>query len=244
MQTVTLEFRTGDLELLGLVPPALFERFEEVELLETLHLERGWRFQLLRVRRRGPLRPIAELERESRRIRRLYGLEGFELVERRPKTRDYIVFARQRNPDILRKLVELSQGRVVPTTPFLLTPERVVASFHGEERALRRVLAHLKRDGLPFELRRASGRPFRPDTPESALTGRQRSALARAWILGYYAVPRRVTLTRLARITGQSPPALGKMLRRAEGHLVGRFLATEPTETESGASDAPDAEAK
>ncbi|MCI4335937.1 MAG: helix-turn-helix domain-containing protein [Thermoplasmata archaeon] len=227
MQTVSLEFRTADLELLGLVPPHLFDHYEEIELLETLRLEKGWRLQLLRVRRLGPLRTAAELEHESRRIRRLYGLEGFELVERRPKTRDYIVFARQRNPDWLQRLLAASSGRVTPTTPFQLNRETVVATFHGEEAALRRVIARLRREELPFRVRRSTGRLMSREDTTEALTARQRAVLAKAWALGYYAVPRRVTLTRLARATGQSPPALGKMLRRAEGHLVAKLLATD-----------------
>lgn len=227
MQTVSLEFATPDLELLGLVPPRLFERYEEIELLETLRLEKGSRLQLLRVRRRGPLRTAAELERESRRIRREFGLEGFELVERRPRTRDYIVFVRQRNPEWLQRLLQASAGRIAPTTPFRLTSETLVATFHGEEAALRRVVARLRREEIPFAVRRATGRLVGPTDPAESLTARQRATLARALALGYYAIPRRVTLTRLARSTGQSPPALGKMLRRAEGHLVARLLAEE-----------------
>ncbi|HYK92512.1 MAG TPA: helix-turn-helix domain-containing protein [Thermoplasmata archaeon] len=227
MQTVSLEFRTEDLVHLGVIPPNLFEKYEEVELLETLRLERGWRLQLVRVRRRGPLRTAQELERESRRIRRLYGLEGFELVERRPKTRDYIVFVRQKNPETLRRLLSLAEGQIAPTAPFRITPEQVIATFHGEEGALRRVLARLRREEFPFRVRRASTRPYGGEGPAEALTVRQRAALARAWALGYYTVPRRTTLTRLAKVTGQSPPALGKMLRRAEGHLVAQMLRTD-----------------
>lgn len=228
MQTVTLEFATPDLELLGLVPPGLFERYEEIELLETLRLQKGSRLQLLRVRRRGPLRTERELERESRRIRREFGLEGFELVERRPRTRDYIVFVRQRNPPWLQRLLQASAGRISPTTPFRFTPETLVATFHGEEAALRRVVARLRREEIPFTVRRATGRLVRAADAAASLTARQRAVLARAWALGFYAIPRRVSLTRLARVTGQSPPALGKMLRRAEGHLVARLLAEEP----------------
>lgn len=233
MQTVSLEFQTADLELLGLVPAGLFDRYEEIELLETLRLEKGSRLQLLRVRRRGPLRTADALERESRRIRREFGLEGFELVERRPRTRDYIVFVRQRNPEWLQRLLQASAGRIAPTTPFRLTRETLVATFHGEERALRRVVARLRREEIPFTVRRATGRLAGPTDPSSTLTVRQRSTLSRAWALGYYAIPRRVTLTRLARVTGQSPPALGKMLRRAEGHLVARLLDEESAERRS-----------
>ena len=227
MQAVTLEFRTEDLALLGVVPKGLFEKYEEVELLETLRLEQGWRLQLLRVRRRGPLRTAVELERESRRIRSHYGLESFELVERRPRTRDYILLVRQRNPEWLRGLLSLAGGEISPTAPFRLTPEKVVASFHGEERALRRVLRRLDREEFPYRILRASGHPYVADRAPASLTPLQAQLLGRAWVLGYYAVPRRITLTRLARQSGRSAPALGKILRRAEGRLVARWLTTE-----------------
>ncbi len=227
MQSVTLEFRTEDLALLGLIPPSLFEKYEEVELLETLRLEEGWRLQLLRVRRRGPLRSASELERESRRIRALYGLESFELVERRPRTRDYILLVRQRNPERLRRWLSLAGGEISPTAPFRLTPEKVVASFHGAERALRRVLKRLDREEFPYRVLRASGRPQVTEESSAFLTPLQTQLIARAWVLGYYSVPRRITLTRLARQSGRSAPAYGKVLRRAEGRLVARWLATE-----------------
>ena len=241
MQSVTLEFRTEDLVLLGLIPPSLFQKYEEVELLETLRLEKGWRLQLVRVRRRGPLRTASELERESRRIRALYGLESFELVERRPRTHDYILLVRQRNPDRMRRWLSLAGGEISPTAPFRLTPEKVVASFHGAERALRRVLKRLDREEFPYRVLRASGRPQVPEETSASLTPLQTKLIARAWVLGYYSVPRRITLTRLARQSGRSAPAYGKVLRRAEGRLVARWLASEggvaaevPDEAEGG----------
>jgi predicted DNA binding protein len=227
MQSITLEFRTGDLALLGVIPPGLFDKYEEVELLETLRLEQGWRLQLLRVRRRGPLRTAAELEKESRRIRAIYGLESFELVERRPRTRDYILLVRQRNPERLRRWLSLAGGEISPTAPFRLTAEKVIASFHGEERALRRVLKRLDREEFPYRVVRTSGHPQVPDAASASLTALQAKLLARAWVLGYYTVPRRITLTRLARQSGRSAPALGKVLRRAEGRLVARWLSVE-----------------
>jgi hypothetical protein len=230
MQTVTFEFATADLVLLGVIQERFFQQYEEVELLETLRLERGWRLQLLRIRRRGPLRSTEELERESRRIRRLYGLERFEVIERRPRSRDYIVLVRQRNPPWLRSLFTLSEGQITPTAPFLLSQEKVVATFHGEESSLRRVVARMTREEMPFRVLRASAHPYVGDPGVVPLTQKQRSVLARSWALGYYSIPRKITLTRLARTTGQSPPALGKMLRRAEGHLVARYLASEESE--------------
>ncbi len=235
MQSVTLEFRTEDLALLGLIPRGLFDRYEEVELLETLRLEQGWRLQLLRVRRRGSLRSAAELEHESRRIRALYGLETFELVERRPRTRDYILLVRQRNPEALRRWLTLAGGEISPTAPFRITAEKVVASFHGEERAIRRVLRRLDREEFPYRMLRAAGHPVVAEAGPGSLTALQARLLARAWVLGYYAVPRRITLSKLARQSGRSAPALGKILRRAEGRLVVRWLAAEGAGIETDA---------
>jgi predicted DNA binding protein len=229
MQSVTLEFRTNDLVQLGVIPSHLFDRYEEVELLKTLRLERGSRVELLRVRRRGPLKDAAELERESRRIRSLYGFDSFELVERRPRTRDYVILVRQRNPERLRRWLELAGGGISPAAPFRLTAERSIASFHGEERALRRVLRRLEREEFPYRVLRWSGRPIMENGDAVSLTPLQARLLARAWILGYFAVPRRVTLTRLARQSGRSAPALGKILRRAEGRLVAHWLSAEGT---------------
>lgn len=237
MQTVTLEVRTEDLAVLGLIPEGLFEKYEEVELLETLRLEQGWRLQLLRVRRRGPLKTASELERESRRIRALYGLESFELVERRPRTHDYILLVRQRNPERLRRLLSLASGEISPTAPFRITPEKVIATFHGQEGALRRVLKRLDREEFPYRVVRASGRPYVSDEGGAPLTPLQSRLLARAWVMGYYAVPRRITLTRLAHQTGRSAPGLGKVLRRAEGRIVTRWLASEGAVPDSEASE-------
>jgi len=241
MKTISLEFKTEDLEAIGLIPHGFFSRYEEVELLETLRLERGWRLQLLRVRRRGPLATAAELARESQRIRRLYGLERFELVERRSRTRDYILLVRQRNPPEIARLLTVAGGEITPVASFHADPTHTVASFYGEDVALRRVVARLTRDGMPFQILRASGRPYWGPSGWEDLTERQRAIISRAWALGYYAVPRRVTLTRLARLTGQSPPALSKMLRRAEGRLVARFLATSeaPRRAETDVAASP-----
>ena len=227
MQAVTLRFRTDDLVRVGLVPARLFEKYDEVELLETLRLDAGSRLELLRVRHKGPLRPAAEIVRDSRRIRALYGLSRFEVVDVRPKSRDYIVLARQRNPERLREWLALAGGGITPVAPFRLSEDETIASFHGEEKAVRRVLHRLDREGFPYRLVRASARPVVADREEGVLTPLQARLLARAWALGYYAIPRRVTLTRLARSTGRSPPGLGKLLRRAEGHLVGRWLASQ-----------------
>jgi predicted DNA binding protein len=104
---------------------------------------------------------------------------------------------------------------------------------------LRRVLKRLDREEFPYRIVRASGHPQVPDAASASLTPLQSTLIARAWVLGYYAVPRRITLTRLARQSGRSAPALGKMLRRAEGRLVARWLAVEGAMPEPSSAEPP-----
>lgn len=236
MRSITFEFATPDLVALGLVPPQLFDRFEEVELLETLGLDAGSRLVLVRLRRKGPVRHASELERDARRIRTFYGLESFEVVEVRPRTRDYILLVRQHNPDRLRRWLSLAGGEISPAAPFRLSSDKTVASFVGAEEALRRVVARLDREEFPYRILRASPRPHPSAQGLPELTELQGQLLARAWFLGYYAIPRRATLERLARASGRSAPAFGKVLRRAEGRLVSRWLAAHGPIPESPAT--------
>jgi hypothetical protein len=238
--TVTLEIPSSELVRLGILPAGFFDKYSEVEILETLRLERGRRIQLLRIRRRGPWRPAAELERESRRLLKTYGLEWFELVDRRPATQEHIVLVQQRNAEFLQEGADVAGGPIVPTAPFRIGPETAIASFYGEEAPLRRVLGWIEALGLPVRVLRTSHRPYLPPSP--GLTPLQRDLLARAAALGYYTIPRRITLTRLATLTGRSAPALGKILRRAEGRLVHDYLGGEPVrEAESPRSTAASA---
>ncbi|MCI4322974.1 MAG: helix-turn-helix domain-containing protein [Thermoplasmata archaeon] len=227
MRAVTIEIATDVLVTLGIVPARFFDRYEEVELMETLRLEQGWRLQLLRVRSRRALRSLRELERDSREIRHRYGLQSLEVVERRPRTREWIVLVRQKNPEFIERLITSSGGGIAPVAPFRIDADRTVASFRGEPGPIRRALKRLEREELPFRILRSSAHPYSAARAVASLTPKQAVAIARAWTLGYYAVPRRITLTRLSKLSGQSPPALGKMLRRAEGRLVTRFLSEE-----------------
>jgi hypothetical protein len=232
MQTVTLEIPTRALITLGLVPEGFFDRYSELEVLETLGLAETWRLQVLRLRSRGPIRTAQELKRRQRKIRAMYRLDRIELLEARPSTQDYVFLVRQRNPSPIEALLRSWGGQVFPGRPFLLRPQTTVASFRGPPRALRRVLAVARELGLPLQVRRIRGglgtEPLEP--PSRGLTPLQRRVLSEALRRGYYEVPRRTSLTGLAKVLGRSPAAVGKALRRAEGTLVEAALGGRPAE--------------
>jgi hypothetical protein len=226
---VTLEIPTDRLIPLNLVPAGFFRKFEELELLETLGLQRGWRLQVLRLRSRTEVDPAASWMRRLRRIRATYGLERLEWLESRPRTRDHFFLVRQRNPGPLASLWALAtEGRVLPAQPFILREDRTVASFLADPRTVRRILSELKRLRVPYRLTgvHPSSRTTaqREPGPTPLLTPLQDRLLRDAYRQGFYAIPRRVSLSRLARSLGRTPTGLGKVLRRAEAALLRYYL--------------------
>lgn len=242
MQNVTLAIPTSALASLGLVPPGLFEKFEELELLETLWVERRWRLQVLRLRAVGTARRPADLARRARHVGSLYHLESLEVLGSSPSTKDITVLVRQRNPDALETLLDFAGGQIFPGRPFVLRRDTTLATFRGDTPKIKAFLGRLRDMGLPFDLRgiRRSSIPIRPGAEgRTALTPLQEHVLAEAVRRGYYAIPRRVSLTVLARTLRRSPAAVGKTLRRAEGTLAALAASGEPLPGESGTSHPP-----
>ncbi len=245
MRAVTLELPTQALVPLGLVPDHFFERYEELELVETLGLEPHWRLQVLRLRSRAPLASGKFPGQVRASLRRSYGLDRLELLESRPATRDRFFLVRQRNPSPVTQLLNEVGGKVFPGRPFLLRERVTLASFRGDRGEVDRVLRLLRQQGIPFRLRNirpGMGNP--PPLPPSTLTDRQRHVLEVAHRRGFYTVPRKVSLTVLARSLGMSPVALGKLLRRAEASLVGAFLSSSPRELSADELNSPGAPAR
>ncbi|MDE1820500.1 MAG: helix-turn-helix domain-containing protein [Euryarchaeota archaeon] len=236
MQTVTLEMPTEALVALGLLPEGFFRQFEELELVETLGLEPRWRLQVLRLRSRGPPRSSRELSERQKELQRTYDLERLELLESRPRSRDQFFLVRQRNPGPVQSLVDLAGGEVFPGRPFLLRERTTLASLRGDPKVIRRLLERLKGLEVPYRLRRVRGGvgPAEEEPDAVALTPRQVEVLREAARRGFYDVPRKTSLSELARRLHRSPAAVGKVLRRAEGTLAQEHLRrVAPAATEA-----------
>ncbi len=69
-------------------------------------------------------------------------------------------------------------------------------------------------------------------TPQTILTPRQEEVLQKADDLGYYNIPRDISLSHLAKKLGISPSALSELLRRTESRLAKVYLYERGLETE------------
>jgi hypothetical protein len=84
----------------------------------------------------------------------------------------------------------------------------------------------LERRQIPFRLHRI----FQADTtaePQYGVTDRQREVLLFAFEAGYFDVPRRVSLSEIAREFDVSDQALSALLRRGEANLIRHSLASQ-----------------
>jgi len=84
---------------------------------------------------------------------------------------------------------------------------------------LRKLLRILKTHGIEYEIEKIQHR-----MDNIILTFRQREVIELAYKLGYYDIPRRITLEELSEILDISPRAVSEILRRAEKKILERVL--------------------
>ncbi len=211
---ISLEMPSAPLVDAGVLPRAFFRHNASVEILRVYAFQPREQMFLARVTRTGPPRTEAEIGRQRESLRRRYGLRDFEIVQVGPQGRTYVALLRQRTPGILEALLEEYGARVTPTPPMVVGPDRAILTFLADEAAERAILGLLKGLHIRFELK--SRRRVRRGTPdaEEGLTARQREILSLAWNLGYFDVPTRVGLDKLASLTGMSRNTVSQHVRR------------------------------
>ena len=227
MKRVEFRIPVETLYDLGLLSRRFFRNNERLELLQTFPLRTGVVTHILRIRRRGPWRVPAEVERMRRELVQRYSLSDFEVLSMDPKRREYVALVEHRVPrSVSRLLSELGSG-LLPADPIAITEREASVSLYVAEPRLERLRALLADLSVPFRVR--SVRPAHGDAwePLAALSPRQREILQLAYRLGYYESPSRASLERIGALAGISKAAVSKHLRAAERKIVGRSL--EPT---------------
>lgn len=219
LSRISLELPSLPLVRAGLLPPTFFRHNESVEILRVYAFQPRERMLLVRVTRSGPSRSKDDIARQREALRRRYRLRDFEIVEVGPEGRTYVALLRQENPGILEDLLEELGAGVTPTTPTLVGRDRATLSFLADEAAEKRILALLEDLGIPFELKSRTAFRGGPATT-GELTARQREVLSLAWNLGYFDIPARTSLGKIAGLTGLSRNTVSQHLRRAVRHIL------------------------
>jgi hypothetical protein len=152
-------------------------------------------------------------------MRKLPAMRGLTLLEQAPDK------ARVRlDLDECPLLHAVNASGVLPRFPFQLRDGADEWLIISEREQAERFVGDLRTRGVQVEI--ASSREYRPN---ATLTDRQRELMQAAIAQGYYEVPRRVTLTELARRLKVAKSTLSETLARGERHLLNELHAPPPS---------------
>lgn len=211
---ISVEVPSEPLVRAGLLPPAFFRHNESIEILRVYAFQPREQMFLVRITRSGRPWTEPQIARQRDALRRRYRLRDFEVVEMGPDGRTYVALLRQATPGIMEDLLEELGAGVTPTPPTVVGRERSVLTFIADEEAQRTILGLLATLRVPYRL--TSRTRVRRSVVEAAgdLTARQREVLSLAWSLGYFDIPARVGLGKIATLTGMSRNTVSQHLRR------------------------------
>ena len=211
---ISLDLPSAPLVRAGLLPAGFFRHNESIEILRVYAFQPKERMLLARIVRTGPPWSGEAIDRERASLRRRYHLRDFEILDVGEDGRTYVALLRQQNPGILEDLLDELGAGVTPTPPTILRRQTATLSFVSDDRAERRIVSLLEGLGIRWTLK--SRRAVRPPQTagESLLTARQQELLSLAWNLGYFDIPARADLARLAALTGLSRNTVSQHLRR------------------------------
>ncbi|HEX9340971.1 MAG TPA: helix-turn-helix domain-containing protein [Thermoplasmata archaeon] len=224
LRRLTIEV-PGDLLIReGVVPSTFFAHNESVEILHVYSFQPRERVLLVRVVRSGPPRSVDEIMRSRERLRRRYRLREFEILRVEEAGRAYVALLRQRNPGALEAVLEDLGAGVTPTTPTVIRKDSATLSFLADEGTARRMFALLDDLGVGWRLRGRRAIRHPAALGDGELTARQREVLSLAWTLGYFDIPAKVGLGKLAELTGLSRNTVSQHLRRGLRRILRETL--------------------
>lgn len=217
---ISLELPSAPLVAAGLLPAGFFRHNESIEILRVYAFQPKERMLLARIVRSGAPWTREAIDRRRAALRRRYHLRDFDILDVGKDGRTYVALLRQENPGILERLLDELGAGVTPTPPTVINRTTATLSFVADDRAERRIVSLLDGLGIRWTLRGRQTLRAPHARAESALTPRQSEILSLAWNLGYFEIPARADLARLAALTGLSRNTVSQHLRRATRRIL------------------------
>jgi predicted DNA binding protein len=224
LRRVTVELPSKPLLEAGFIPRSFFAHNEAIEVLHVYAFQPRERVLLVRVERSGPRLSEPEIQRRRDSLRRRYHLRDFEILRVAEDGRTYVALLRQENPSILEEILQDLGAGVTPTTPTVLRKDVSTLSFVADATTEKEVFTLLDGLGVRWRLKGRHAVRFGRE-PLADLTPRQRELLSLAWNLGYFDIPARADLQKLAALTGLSRNTVSQHLRRGMRRILRDWVA-------------------
>lgn len=122
------------------------------------------------------------------------------------------------------KLSPLANGGYL-SIPLEIRDEKLKVTFLGSTKQVKSVLEYIMKFGMPYRVVSLANAKSVVTSPLDRLTERQRDVLTKAYKLGYYAIPRKVSSEKLAEVFSLSKSTLVAHRRKAERLLLAEILS-------------------
>ena len=220
---LTVQLPSEPLIRVGLIPVAFFRHNESIEILHVYSFGPRERVLLVRVVRAGRPWDFEEIKARRESLRRRYRLKDFDVLEVEAQGRAYVALIRQQNPAPIEEILEVLGAGATLTTPTVIRHDVSVLSFLADPATESQVFGLLERLGVRWKLLRRSN--VRSPAIAGGLTARQREILSLAWNLGYFEIPARSGLDRIAVLAGLSRNTVSQHLRRGMRRILRDVVA-------------------
>ncbi len=210
-----------DLALEELAPVSPLHRVKSFEFLHILRLDRSEFAALVRVEAENQDFTIEELFPASHDAEADHEL--LEHEEGGPFTYFIKIKSRAGRQRPL-KLSPMTAGSYL-ALPFEVKNGKLRVTFLGNAKQVRGVLQSIEKARMHYRVVSLMDAKFSPNSPVARLTEKQREVLTKAYELGYYDRPRRISSEQLARRLNLAKSTLVAHRRKAERRLVAEVLA-------------------
>ena len=227
MRRLAIEFPVGALRRFG--GAAQFEKIKWMEVLHFLELDKEVAV-IVRVEFKEPGTRMEDLVREEGRE-----VSHLELLQRE-KNGACTYFMRMKTQQgsgrnhgkavvktgVLRTGAQRTGGYL--STPYEIREGKARATYLGDKRQLKHFLQSVDKLGVPYRVVSIEDARFPWKTPLDRLTAKQRRILVLAYRLGYYDIPKKVSVEQLAKTAHLAASTLDVGLRRGERRLLTAVL--------------------
>ncbi|MCL4420199.1 MAG: helix-turn-helix domain-containing protein [Candidatus Thermoplasmatota archaeon] len=160
----------------------------------------------------------------------LYNLESFEILSIGRRSDQYTILISQRVPPVLKKLIKRYYETIFLVPPINISQRSMKFNFLVVKHETKKFLELLKELDVPYTIRKTSGvfsagGPLAPFPAKSCeLTKKQATVLKKANDLGYFDIPRKLTMKQFSIELGISPASTHRILKRIERKAIIKLL--------------------
>lgn len=193
-------------------------KLKSFEILHILRITPEEVAALVRVEHYGDVSDAGSLLPDSQNAEIKY-----EFLEEKENARTYFMTIRTRQGRQL-KLTPIPGGGYL-SVPIEVRDGKLKVTFLGTAKQIGRVLRFLDKGRTRYRLVSLMDAKFSSDSPLARLTAKQRDVLKKAYELGYYDRPRRITSDGLAKGLNLAKSTLVAHRRKAERRLLSEILS-------------------